>query len=246
MAEKIAHHFNPRLSLRKFRDPALEGYDIWQYELGIIPTPVLIAKAGMQPHYNTVVLAESGAENTTIIEDALGEYETAAGQVLKAIENGKHITPLQKLKFAEFLSLQLTRPPIFRDWIVEKGKETFGIEFSPDLALGFLDTKHSHFVNDVKWEVLIAPASRRFVTSDNPFSIHRRPAFTGWLYPVSPKIALTSSPDEDCVRHLKPEHVDQVNLWIVQAAQRFVYASQNSESLQKMVQEHINTNPYLF
>lgn len=244
-SQKNKHHFNPQLSLRKFRDSKLEGYDIWQYEKGELPKPVLIEKTAMQENYNTVILAGTQIENKNIIEDALQQYESKAGGVLKAIESGKQISTKQKLHLSEFLSLQLTRVPKFRDWVVEKCKQPFRMEFSPDAALGLLDTKHTHFFNDVKWEFLIAPDHAGFVTSDNPLSIHDRPNFTGWLYPLSPRIALASSADENRVRQLELNHVDQTNLFIIQAAQRFVYASQNSDTIQKMVQKHINRSPYI-
>jgi hypothetical protein len=244
-SQKNKHHTNPQLSLRKFRDSKLEGYDIWQYEKGELPKPVLIENAAMQENFNTVILAGTNIENKNIIEDALQQYEGKAGEVLKAIESGKQISPQQKLHLSKFLCLQLVRVPKFRDWVVEKDKQSLGMEPSSKIALRFLDTKHSHFFNDVKWEFLIAPDNAGFVTSDNPLSIHKRPNFTGWLYPLSPAIALASSADEDRVRKLEPNHVDQINLFIIQAAQRFVYASNRSDVIQQMVQEHINTSPYI-
>ena len=245
MSKKIWHHFNPQLSLRKFRDTKLEGYDIWQYEKGKLPTPALFKETAARKNYNTIILAETQTEDTNLVEDALQQYESNAGEILKTIESGKQISPKQKLHISEFLSLQLTRVPKFRCWVIDQYKQHSGVEFSSDAALGMLDTKHSHFINDVKWEYLIAPDNVGFVTSDNPFSIHKRQNFTGWLYPLSPKIALVSSADADRVRNLEPSHVDQINLLTVQSAQQFIYASQKTEVIQKMVQEHINTALYL-
>jgi hypothetical protein len=79
----------------------------------------------MQENYNTVILAGTQIENKNIIEDALQQYESKAGGVLKAIESGKQISTEQKLHLSEFLSLQLTRVPKFRDWVVEKYKQSF-------------------------------------------------------------------------------------------------------------------------
>jgi hypothetical protein len=231
----ISHHTVPEFYLRKFRDPSLAGYKVWQYEKGRPPRAVATRRATAIDHYNTVILSATCAFDSEIVEAALNRYETRAARLFRRIES-RDFAESEREEFAKWMSVQMTRVPCFREWILEGVRRDYQLAVSPSYALAHVEDTHFDLFADLEWGFLEAPADASFVTSDNPVYV----ANEGVVYPLNPKLVLVARElDLEGLTLADAELVGMVNLKTIEGAQTYVYATECLAGLDAIVQRRL-------
>lgn len=231
----INHRSVPNFYLKKFKDPSLPEYKIWQYEKGRKPKPVPSVRATAIEHYNTVLLSATGSFDSDIVEAALSRYETDAAVLFARIESARFGSS-DKEAFAKWMSIQMTRVPCFRDWILEGVRREYQVAVSPAYALAHVEDAYYASIRDLEWGFLEASPGSQFVTSDNPVYF----CSAGLVYPLNPNLALVAGELEaEGLTLADPELIDIVNLKTIEGAYKHVYASENLANLDAKVQQSL-------
>ena len=115
----ISHHSVPNFYLKKFRGTSLPEYKIWQYEIGKAPRIVPTVRATAIEHYNTALLSATHSFDSDAFEAALSRYESKAAMLFERIES-RDFKASEKEDFARWMSIQMTRVPCFRDWVLDE------------------------------------------------------------------------------------------------------------------------------
>ena len=231
----INHHCVPNFYLKKFKDPALPEYKIWQYEKGRKPKSIPTVRATAIEHYNTVLLSATGSFDSDIVEAALSRFETDAAVLFAKIESAC-FGSRDKEAFAKWMSIQMTRVPCFRDWILEGVRREHEMAVSPSYALAHVEDAYYASIRDLEWGFLEASPGSHFVTSDNPAYICN----AGLVYPLNPNLALVAGElGAEGLTLADTELVDVVNVKTVEGAYKYVYASENLANLNAQVQQSL-------
>lgn len=229
----ISHHTVPEFYLKKFRGPSRAGYKVWQYEKGSEPRPVPSVRAAAIDHYSTVLLSATGSFDSDIVEAALSRHESDAARLFRKIES-RDFGASDKADFAKWMSIQMTRVPCFREWILEGVRRDCQIEVSPAYALAHLEDRHFDLISGLDWGFLEAPGQLNFVTSDNPVYL----CGAGLVYPLNTKLVLVAGElEREGLTDAEPELVDMVNLTTLKGAYKYIYASENIGTLNTRVQQ---------
>lgn len=114
MAKK-RHHYLPQFYLKGFIDPNNKPF-IWVYEKG---NPDVIRNdtaknIAFQNHYYSFVNLEGNKDSETI-ENFLSHIEGLAAPVFKKIKNQCRLNEEEKVVFAHFLALTMSRVPNYRE-----------------------------------------------------------------------------------------------------------------------------------
>jgi hypothetical protein len=231
----INHHSVPNFYLKKFKDSSLPEYKIWQYEKERKPKLVPSVRATVIEHYNTVLLSATGSFDSDIVEAALSRYETDAAVLFSRIESAD-FDSRDKEAFAKWMSIQMTRVPCFRDWILEGVRREYQVAVSPSYALAHVEDAYYTSILDLEWGFLEASSGSHFVTSDNPVHL----CSAGLVYPLNPNLALVAGEQgAEGLTQADPELIDIVNLKTVEGAYKYVYASENLANLDAKVQQSL-------
>ena len=118
MAKKKRHHYLPKFYLNGFVDPDNKPY-IWVYEKGN-PT---IKKAtprdiAVEKHYYSFTTLEGNKDSETF-ENILSIIEGHAAPIFEKVKNHQSLDEEERVWFAAFLALTMTRVPNFRKNIEE-------------------------------------------------------------------------------------------------------------------------------
>src|SRR5258708_1674293 len=110
---KAHHHTVPDFYLKKFKDSSLREYRVWQYERGRAPRAVPTVRAAAIDHYYTIRF-DKGRLAWDAAEKSLSSRESGAAQLFGKIES-RAFRSSEKKAFAEWMDVQLTRVPCYRD-----------------------------------------------------------------------------------------------------------------------------------
>lgn len=147
-------------------------------------------------------------------------------------------------------------PEEFQKTILEEGH---GVSASPTFSLQMMSVNLSGVFLDKTWFYIKATDRVKFLTSDNPLFYHdpTRNRDSDWsvgladentevTFPISRDLALVATrrkgvrPGYIPVSH---QVVKDINRRTVISAQRFVYSSEKSEALNRLVQKYMNSSP---
>ena len=241
MSDAINHHAVPDFYLKKFRDPALSGKKVWQYAKGRMPKPIPTKRAEAFAHYNTFLTSPAESlllrYDSNIMEMALGEYETKAGELFKKIES-LTFNSSDKESFAKWISVQLTRVTCFRDWVLEGFHRKHNVRVGPSYALTHVEDVYYQEICSLNWWYVEAPAGSFFVTSDNPVYFWSNVI----VYPLNPQLALVMGDQAEAWVNADSEMVEMMNLKTIEGAFKHVYAPKNLASVNAAVQAGLGIN----
>jgi hypothetical protein len=232
---KANQHIVPNFYLKKFRDASLREYRVWQYEKGQVPRAIPTVRTAAIDHCYTLFFGK-GRFAWDEAEKRLSRRESEAAQLFDKIES-RVFRSSEKKAFAEWMDVQMTRVPCYRDCMVDAIRRQFLVDVTPSYALAYITDKPSNFLAELPWGFLAASGSSRFVTSDNP--VHFFPS--GVVYPLNPNLALVASEslEKEGLTEVGPDIVEMVNLSIISGAKRFVFASERCPNLDVTVQQNL-------
>lgn len=232
---KANHHVVPNFYLKKFRDTSLGEYRVWQYAKGRAPRAVPTVRAAAIDHYYTLFFRK-GRFAWDAPEKGLSRRESEAAELFNRIES-RVFRSSEKTSFAEWMDVQMTRVPCYRDCMVEAIRRDFLVDVSPSYALAYFRDKPSNFLAELPWGFLAASGGSRFVTSDNPVHFFH----SGVVYPLNPKLALVASEslEREGLTEADAELVEMVNFSTITGASRCVFASEHLPGVDAMVQQSL-------
>lgn len=127
--------------------------------------------------------------------------------------------------------------------------DRYDIKIHPELYLGMLHPVYvEHFAKifyDLRWVFYTATDDYKFVTSDNPLysnDVSLRDRNLEVTCPISKDLAFFGAYDIEREGYIEADNnlVKEINCKIVASALRFVFSSQKSDELNKLVQESSN------
>ena len=230
---KANHHTVPNFYLKKFRDTSLREYRVWRYQRGHAPRAVPTLRMATVDHYYTIFFGKKRFALDEA-ERSLSRRESEAAQLFDKIES-RVFRSSEKKAFAEWMDIQMTRVPCYREFMVEAIRRDFLVDVTPSCALGYVTDKPSWFMAELPWGFLEASGNSKFVTSDNPVHVFH----SGIVYPLSPTLALVASEllEKEGLTEVGPDVVEMVNLSTIASASKYVFASERLSSLDPAVQQ---------
>jgi hypothetical protein len=142
-----------------------------------------------------------------------------------------------KKAFAEWMDIQLTRVPCYRDFMVEAIRQDFQVDVDPSYALAYIRDRPSRFLAELPWGFVAASGAATFVTSDNPVHFFH----SGVVYPLNPRLVLVVSEllEKEGLTNGDVELVEMINLSIITGASKYVFASERLSGFDVTVQRSI-------
>src|SRR5205085_3409919 len=188
------------------------------------------------------------------VEKSTGEIIKQIGQIYAA--NSEYFEDSLKLYEEETGEKLDMSPEEFRALILEGNYE---LSMGPKFSLRMMGIDLSQVLLDKTWFYIKATDRVKFLTSDNPIFYHdpTRERDSYWpeglgdentevTFPLSRELVLVASRRKGVRPGYLPlghQVAKDINRRTVMSAMRFVYSSQKSEAINRLVQKYVNSSP---